>query len=98
MGFDKRRKGSRSKLGLEALGPLKMAPKTASYKAKMGGTSGPTTGFHSVLRRVSLLDDLASAYLRVISLLYDSILAFLGAVMLLYDLTPCIFRWRSFFH
>ena len=34
-GFDKRRKGSRSKLGLEALGPLKMAPKMTDYRAKV---------------------------------------------------------------
>ena len=33
-------------LVLEALGPLKMAPKTASYKATMGGPRAPTTGFH----------------------------------------------------
>ena len=54
--FDKRRKGSRSKRGLEALGRLKMAPKTASYKAKMRGYERAEFQIHYVLRRVSLLE------------------------------------------
>ena len=55
----------------EALGPLKMASKTASYKAKMRSYGFAEFQILSVLRHDLLLDDLASAYLHVISLLYD---------------------------
>ena len=82
-GPDKRRKKSRSKPGFGGSG--------ASQDGSQGGLSSALDAWVEraevqiprVYEGVSLLDDLASAYLRGSSLLYDPTFAFLGAGIIL---------------